>query len=188
MRPRARALAVLTTASLTGCTTSVQGSPGPAAAPVTLESTRVAQYAAGQPHTAADVDYAESPPVGGPHDPVWADCTGSVYDVAIRPENAVHSLEHGAVWITYDPELLAADDVTALAAAVRGNHGLMMSPYPGLGSAVSLQAWNHALRLDDVHDPRLAEFARLLTGNPDNTPEPGAPCDNPAFLAAPRTA
>jgi hypothetical protein len=188
MRRRAHALAVLATAALAGCTTPVQGSPQPAVVPVTLENTRVAQYAAGQQHTTADVDYAESPPVGGPHDPVWADCTGSVYDVAIRPENAVHSLEHGAVWITYDPELLAADDVTALAAAVRGTYGLMLSPYPGLGSAVSLQAWNHALRLDDASDPRLAQFTRLLTGNPENTPEPGAPCDNPAFLADPRTA
>ncbi|MGY1593343.1 DUF3105 domain-containing protein [Geodermatophilus sp. SYSU D00708] len=187
MRRGTRSLAVLATVVLGGCTTGAQSAPEPAAPSVTLENTRVAQYAAGQ-HTAAEVDYAETPPVGGPHDPVWADCTGSVYDVAIRPENAVHSLEHGAVWITYDPALLAADDVTVLATAVRGTYGLMMSPYPGLGTAVSLQAWNHALRLDDVDDPRLVEFTRLLTGNPENTPEPGAPCENPAFLATPRTA
>jgi Protein of unknown function (DUF3105) len=187
MRAPARPFAVLATAVLAGCTTTVQGSPDPAVPPVTLDDTRVAEYAAGQQHVAGDVDYAESPPVGGPHDPVWADCTGSVYDVTIRPENAVHSLEHGAVWITYDPELLGADDVAALSAAVRGTYGLMMSPYPGLGTAVSLQAWNHSLRLDDVEAPRLAQFTRLLTGNPENTPEPGAPCENPAFLAAPRT-
>ncbi|MGY1642824.1 DUF3105 domain-containing protein [Geodermatophilus sp. SYSU D00703] len=184
----ARSVAVLATAVLAGCTTAVQGSPEPAGPPVTLDGTRVAQYAAGQPHVPGDVDHAERPPVGGPHDPVWADCTGSVYDVPIRPENAVHSLEHGAVWITYDPDLLGADGVADLSDAVRGAYGLMMSPYPGLGTAVSLQAWNHALRLGAVDDPRLGEFTRLLTGNPENTPEPGAPCDNPAFLAAPRTA
>jgi hypothetical protein len=188
MRPGTRSLAVLATAALAGCTTTAQGSPQPAPEPVTLESTQVAQYSAGQQHVTADVDYAENPPVGGPHDPAWADCTGSVYDVAIRPENAVHSLEHGAVWITYDPDLLAADDIAAVAAAVQGTYGLMMSPYPGLGSAVSLQAWNHALRLDDVRDPRLVEFTRLLTGNPENIPEPGASCENPAFLTHPRTA
>ncbi|MGY1689687.1 DUF3105 domain-containing protein [Geodermatophilus sp. SYSU D01105] len=187
MRPRARSLAVLATAALAGCTSAVEASPAPAPEPATLQNTRVAQYSAGQQHVPGDVDYAESPPVGGPHDPVWADCTGSVYAVPIRPENAVHSLEHGAVWITYDPELLAPDDVEALAAAVRGTYGLVLSPYPGLGTAVSLQAWNHALRLDDVEDPRLVAFTRLLTGNAENTPEPGAPCDNPAFLTAPRT-
>jgi hypothetical protein len=63
----------------------------------------------------------------------------------------------------------------------------MLSPYPGLGSTVSLQAWDHGLRLDDGTDPRLAEFTELLAGNPETTPEPGATCENPAFLVTPRT-
>ena len=63
-------------------------------------------YPAGQQHVTTAVDYTESPPVGGPHAPPpdWADCTGTVYTVDIRHENAVHSLEHGAVWITYNPD------------------------------------------------------------------------------------
>ncbi len=47
-------------------------------------------------HTTEDVEYLESPPYGGDHDPAWADCTGTVYPEPIRSENAVHSLEHGA--------------------------------------------------------------------------------------------
>jgi hypothetical protein len=180
--------AVLVVGLLAGCTSTVTGSAAPAAEPVSLGNARVAGYAAGQQHVPGDLDYTESPPVGGPHDATWADCTGSVYDVPIRPENAVHSLEHGAVWVTYDPELAAPDDVAALAAVVDGAPGLMLSPYPGLGTTVSLQAWNHALRLDDVTDPRLAQFAELLVGNPETTPEPGATCENPAFLADPVTA
>ena len=71
----------------------------------TFADVEAADYAAGQDHVTTDVDYSETPPVGGPHDGNWADCTGTVYDVDIRHENAVHSLEHGAVWITYDPAL-----------------------------------------------------------------------------------
>jgi hypothetical protein len=181
-------VAVLTTALLAGCTGTVAGAASPAPEPVTLDDTRVAAYSAGQPHVTGTVDYAETPPVGGPHAAAWADCTGSVYAAAVPAENAVHALEHGAVWITYDPALAGADDVATLTALVQGTYGLMLSPYPDLGSTVSLQAWNHALRLDDVDDPRLAEFAALLAGNPETTPEPGAPCENPAFLAESGTA
>ena len=58
-------------------------------------------------HVYETVDYAETPPVGGEHDYEWADCTGTVYDVDIRHENAVHSLEHGATWIAYDPDSIS---------------------------------------------------------------------------------
>ena len=64
-------------------------------------------------HVTATVAYTDSPPFGGDHDPTWADCNGTVYPDPIRSENAVHMLEHGAVWITYKPGL-AADQVDAL--------------------------------------------------------------------------
>src|ERR687891_454587 len=54
-------------------------------------------------HTEETVPYSQIPPVGGPHDPVWQNC--GFYDMPVRDENAVHSLEHGAVWITYSPDL-----------------------------------------------------------------------------------
>ncbi|GAB3344251.1 hypothetical protein GCM10027300_00980 [Modestobacter lapidis] len=164
---------------LAGCTSLVAGQGRPA---MTLADTQVAAYPGGQAHTRDTVDYPESPPVGGEHDAAWADCTGTVYDAPIRRENAVHSLEHGAVWVTYDPDLAGAADVETLTGLVTGRPGLMLSPYPGQGVAVSLQAWDHQLRVDDAGDPRVAEFAELLVFNPETTPEPGATCENPFFL------
>jgi len=143
------------------------------------------EYAAGQQHVQTAVDYTESPPVGGPHDPYWADCTGTVYTVDIRHENAVHSLEHGAVWIAYNPDRVSQDDIDALAELVDGQSGRMLSPYAGLDSAVSLQSWNHQLKVDSVDDPRIKQFADFLTLNSDLTPEPGASCSNPNFVASP---
>ena len=147
-------------------------------------------YAAGQEHVTTPVDYSETPPVGGPHEPPpgWADCTGTVYDVDIRHENAVHSLEHGAVWITYDPEALSGDEIATLAGLVEGQSGRMMSPYAGLDSPVSIQSWNHQLKVDSADDPRIAQFADFLTLNPDFYPEVGASCENPDFIADPRLA
>jgi Protein of unknown function (DUF3105) len=146
------------------------------------------EYAAGQDHVTTPVQYEQSPPVGGPHDGNWADCTGTVYDVDIRHENAVHSLEHGAVWITYNPDELSDDDVATLADLVDGESGRLMSPYAGLDSPISLQSWNHQLKVDSVADKRIKQFADFFTRNGDFYPEVGASCENPAFKASPLVA
>ncbi|AQA21851.1 hypothetical protein BTZ20_3992 [Rhodococcus sp. MTM3W5.2] len=78
--------------------------------------------------------YDKTPPYGGPHDATWATCTGIVYPNAIRTENAVHSLEHGAVWIAYNPDKVSDDQRDALADRVDGKSYMLMSPYPGLDS------------------------------------------------------
>ncbi len=156
--------------------------------PEEIEGIQSYDYEAGQTHVTTPVDYAESPPVGGEHEPPpgWADCTGTVYDVDIRHENAVHSLEHGAVWITYDPDQVSETDIATLAELVEGESGRMMSPYEGLDSAVSVQSWGHQLKVDSAADPRIEQFADFFTYNDEYYPEPGASCENAAFVDNPR--
>jgi hypothetical protein len=101
------------------------------------------------------VAYDQSPPFGGPHDAIWATCTGTVYANAIRTENAVHSLEHGAVWVAYNPDTLSAEQVETLQDKVDGQSYTLMSPYPGLDSPISLQSWGHQLKLDSADDERI---------------------------------
>lgn len=112
-------------------------------------------------HVEGQVTYEVLPPVGGSHNPRWQDCTGVVYQEQIANEHAVHSMEHGAVWVTYHPSL-PADHVTALADRVTGNDKMLMSPFPDLDTPISLQAWGHQLKLDDAGDPRIDEFIRTL--------------------------
>jgi hypothetical protein len=147
------------------------------------------EYGAGQEHVDTAVTYTESPPVGGPHapPPAWADCTGTVYDVDIRHENAVHSLEHGAVWITYNPDQVSEDDIATLA-ELAGESGRMLSPYEGLDSPISIQSWNHQLKVDSADDERLKQFADFFTYNGEFFPEPGASCENQAFIDNPAPA
>jgi hypothetical protein len=145
-------------------------------------------YAAGQEHVSTPVTYTESPPVGGAHDPEWADCTGTVYDVDIRHENAVHSMEHGATWITYDPDTISDGDLATLKKLVTGRQGLLLSPYAGLTSTISLQSWNHQLAVSSAGDKRVQQFADFMTFNGDITghyPEIGASCENPTFISDP---
>jgi hypothetical protein len=147
-------------------------------------------YPAGQQHVETSVDYKESPPVGGPHapPPSWADCTGTVYTVDIRHENAVHSLEHGAVWITYNPDDVSQADIATLATLVENKPGRMLSPYAGLDKPISVQSWGHQLKLDSAGDKRIKQFADFFTLNDKFTPEPGASCENPSFITDPLVA
>ncbi|GAA4338194.1 hypothetical protein GCM10023162_39620 [Klenkia terrae] len=155
-----------------------------------IDGVQVFDYAAGQQHVTTPVDYTESPPVGGPHDGEWADCTGTVYDQDIRHENAVHGMEHGAVWITYDPDAINDDDLTTLTDLVEGTSGLLLSPYAGLGSTISLQSWNHQLAVDSATDPRVEQYVDFFVFGQDAEgealfPEPGASCENPVFISDP---
>ena len=135
-------------------------------------------------HVSTTVVYPDSPPFGGDHDPTWADCNGTVYPEPIRTENAVHMLEHGAIWITYRPGL-AADQLDALKKKVDGVGYMAMSPYPGLKSPVSLQSWGHQLFVDSATDKRVDEFIDDLRLNSVVTPEFGASCSQPSFKADP---
>lgn len=108
--------------------------------------------------------YPVVPPVGGDHSLTWQRCMGDVYDAPIGDEHAVHSLEHGAVWLTYRPGL-RRDQIERLAGRVRGRDHLMMSPYPGLAAPISLQAWGFQLRVTSADDPRIDEFIVMLRIN-----------------------
>lgn len=125
-------------------------------------------------HTRGQVDYEQQPPVGGPHNPVWLGCMGTVYEQPVPNENAVHSLEHGAVWVTYQPDL-PADQRQELADRVKGQPYTFMSPYPDQQSPIVLTAWGHQLKLDSASDDRIDDFFAKFVQGPQ-TPEPGASC------------
>jgi hypothetical protein len=115
-------------------------------------------------HTEEPVAYPVRPPVGGDHFPVWQNCQGDVYQAPIADETAVHSLEHGAVWITYRPDL-PEEQIAALADRVRDNDKMLMSPYPALDAPISLQAWGYQLKVDDAADERIDAFIEALRVN-----------------------
>jgi Protein of unknown function (DUF3105) len=126
---------------------------------------------AGQ-HTEGEVDYEQSPPAGGEHNPVWQNC--GYYAEPVRDENAVHSLEHGAVWITYSPDL-SEDEVERLRDIAENETYVLVSPYEGLPSPVVASAWGKQLSLESAEEPDLERFIGAYRQGPQ-TPEPGAVC------------
>jgi hypothetical protein len=138
-------------------------------------------------HVATAVDYqAEygmNPPAGGDHNQAWLNC--GVYSEPQQNENAVHALEHGAVWVTYDPDALGDAEIETLRDSIPSTY-MLLTPYPGLPAPVVASAWGNQVELDGVDDPRLGDFIEKFRQSPD-APEPGAACtgaiDGPGKVA-----
>ncbi|MDT0614780.1 DUF3105 domain-containing protein [Streptomyces lancefieldiae] len=127
-------------------------------------------------HVAKKVTYPVDPPVGGDHNQVWMNCDGDVYTKPLNKENAVHSLEHGAVWVTYTDKAPKAD-VQKLAAKVEKTPYSLMSPNSAQKDPIMLTAWGHQRTVTGADDPNVDKFFEKFVQG-EQTPEPGAACTN----------
>lgn len=161
------ALAALVTA---GCTSGPDAAPSPSSVGDLLDEVRTAQID-DRSHVDTAVDYDQVPPLGGAHAPVWANC-GFYPDQDVPDELAVHSLEHGAVWITFPAD--GEFDQQALGDLAAGQSHVLVNPSPDVDQ-VTATAWGAQLAVDALDDPALAAFIETYVQGPQ-TPEPGATC------------
>ena len=115
--------------------------------------------------------YPMTPPAGGNHNQAWANC--GVYTKEIPNKYAVHSLEHGAVWITYNDKAKKSD-VSKLSSVANQDY-MLMSKYASQDSPITVTAWEHQIKAKSADDPRIQQFIKEYRQGPQ-TPEPGAPC------------
>lgn len=106
--------------------------------------------------------YPQSPPVGGPHSRAWLKC--QVYDHAVPKENAVHSMEHGGIWLTYATDLPPASVAAVVQLAKLDPEYVLVSPYSGQDSPVIATTWGLQLKVSDASDPRLVAFIKAYAG------------------------
>ena len=120
-------------------------------------------------HTTEPVTYPQTPPVGGPHHFSWETCV--FRDRPVASETAVHSLEHGAIWITYRPEV-PADQLEVLRRLADTRRDVLVSRWDaGLPAPVVASSWGRQLKLDSATDPRLLQFIQAFTGRgPESSP------------------
>ena len=137
-------------------------------------------------HVTGPVTYSVVPPVGGPHNATWMNA--GVYTEPVPSERAVHNLEHGAVWITYDPKLskqevaaltafvgkqsLIAESQQATGVAGQANRYMDLSPWPTntLPAPIVLSSWGHQLRVTSPHRPAHAAVRRYFPQQRDLHP------------------
>lgn len=164
----ALAIVVPTTVVLSGAAQEKSAATAAAAAPI--DGVKTFEVASAN-HVDTKVAYDQMPGVGGDHNPVWLNC--GIYEAPVPENNAVHSMEHGAVWITYDG--IGDAEVAALKDAVGEKTYLILSPFPGQGAKIKLTAWGEQLSVDSPDDPRIKTFITKYRQGPQ-TLEPGAPC------------
>lgn len=144
----------------------------PAANPEDTAREGVQTFSDASTHVTGAVDYEQSPPAGGPHNRVWLNC--GAHSQQVPDENAVHSLEHGAVWLTYDPDALEDAELSGLLQLVPATYATI-SPYPGMSTPVAISAWNAQLKLDSVDADQIDAFIETYWQSAV-TREPGAAC------------
>ena len=123
-------------------------------------------------HVEGDVDYPQSPAAGGDHNARWLNC--GVYTEPVPEENAVHSLEHGAVWVAYDADAVGEADLETLKSKLPSSY-IILSPYEGLEAPVVMSAWNAQVKLDGADDERVEDFLTSYW-RAATVPEPNAAC------------
>ncbi|MBP1324973.1 hypothetical protein JOF28_000205 [Leucobacter exalbidus] len=117
-------------------------------------------------------NYGMQPPAGGDHFQAWLNC--GVYSEPQQNESAVHSLEHGAVWVTYNPETVTDAQLDELRSKVPDQYSII-SPYPGLETPFAVSAWGAQITMDSPDDERLGQFVDRYWKSA-SAPEPGASC------------
>jgi len=151
-----------------------------------------ANQALGHNHVTGAVTYSVTPPVGGNHNPTPLSC--GVYTKPVPNEYAVHDLEHGAIWITYQPSL-PQSEVSQLKSFVErqsvlspaggpGSRYMDLTPYPGLPAPMVVSSWGFQLRLSSPTDPRLQQFVDKFRASKQYTPEYGGECTGGAGTPA----
>jgi hypothetical protein len=151
-----------------------------------------ANQALGHNHVTGPVTYSVTPPVGGDHNPTPMTC--GVYTKPVPNEYAVHDMEHGAIWITYQPSL-SQSEVSQLKSFVgrqtvltpaggKGSRYMDLTPYPGLPSPIVVSSWGFQLRLSSPTDPRLQQFVNKFRFSQQYTPEYGGECTGGAGTPA----
>jgi len=100
------------------------------------------------------IEYEHQPPTNGDHAPIWQNC--GFYEKPIQNRFAVHSLDHGVIWITYRLDL-PVSQVNKLRTYGEEDY-VIVSPYPGQDAPVIATSWRVQLELDGAGDPRLRQF------------------------------
>jgi hypothetical protein len=116
-------------------------------------------------HTETEVDYDSNPPVSGPHSQRTAPC--GVHSAPISDENQVHTLEHGAVGILYQPTLEESQIETIEEIVRQRDSHVFSAPDPDMRTPIAVTAWGHMMELEEVDRAAITEFIDVFAEGGD---------------------
>lgn len=109
------------------------------------------------------------PPAGGPHytSPVAPDAS----DQPIDDGYVVHSLEHGMIWLAYQPEMIDEDGLSTLRSlAAEYDRDVVLAPRPVNDAPLYAVSWGRRMVIDPDDEAQLRAF---IETNRNRSPEPG---------------
>ena len=111
--------------------------------------------------------YSTNPPTSGPH---YGDgvAGAGIHQEEVADELLVHSLEHGAVIISYKSSL-ASEDIEEIKKAFNQAEGKkILVPRKNLEVVVALTSWGRLLKLETIDQGKIKAF---IEANSDQGPE-----------------
>jgi hypothetical protein len=119
----------------------------------------------GQEHITRDdpvPDYKTVPPTSGPHIGPPLQQADGAYSETPRPEDVVHSLEHGRVAIQYGPTLAEKDQLALKGLYDTAYSGALLFPNPEMPYAVAATAWRSLLTCPVWIDGKTVDAVRAF--------------------------
>lgn len=130
----------------------------------------------GQKHLTRDdpvPDYKTVPPTSGDHIGPPLQQADGAYSETPRPEDVVHSLEHGRIAIQYDPELPEKAQLELKGLYDSAYGGALLFPNPDMPYAVAATAWTNLIGCRKYRGAATLDAIRAFgVANYDNAPEP----------------
>ena len=100
------------------------------------------------------VDYNSFPPSSGPH--YQSPAPWGIYEDPIKQTILVHNLEHGGIVLQYGK--VGEQTVREIQSFYQNDpYGLVVAPYPRLGKAIALTAWNEPRYVRGQSEPEDAD-------------------------------
>lgn len=124
-------------------------------------------------HSEQPQTYEMTPPVQGFHSSTPAAC--GVHATQLVDEELVHSLEHGAVALLFDPRATPEDIKELEALASEADENVVSAPYEGMEPAFAIASWGERMDLDELDIAAVNEYIDVFAGK---GPEAGRTCPN----------
>jgi len=107
------------------------------------------------------------PPYGGPHGSQPLRC--GIYEAERPFERIVHTMEHGAVALYYQPLIVSADDVAEIrvlvSALLREGARMILAPSTQLSQPIVLASWGRLLPMDSLEEITVRGFVDAFEGD-----------------------
>ena len=105
-------------------------------------------------------EYNSNPPTSGSH---YAQAPGwGIYSEELEDEQAIHSLEHGGIWISYknldEPSIEKLENI-----AKKFSKRVILSPREENDVSISVASWGRLMKLDEIDVDLIEDYIRKNT-------------------------